>query len=58
MPTKQNTEPDPLVEVLTRKPNGHETVHRFRATDEAAARAAVVEAGVPHAQIVEATQVG
>lgn len=53
MPTKQPTEPDPLFEVLTRKPNGHETVHRHRAKDAAAAQAAVVQSGVPETYVVE-----
>ena len=40
-------------EVLTRKPDGHETVHRFAAADAEEAKAQAVEAGVPADQIVE-----
>ena len=38
---KQTADPDPLFEVLTRRPDGHETAHRFRAKDAAAATAEV-----------------
>jgi hypothetical protein len=42
-------------EVLTRRPDGHETVHRFQAADEEAAKEAAVESGVPADEIVQAT---
>jgi hypothetical protein len=38
-------------EVLTEAPNGHRTVHRFRAASLADARSAV-EAGLPHGSTV------
>jgi hypothetical protein len=41
-------------EVLTRRPDGHETVHRFAAADAEEAKAQAVEAGVPANQIVDA----
>jgi hypothetical protein len=41
-------------EVLTRRPDGHETVHRFEAADAEEAKALAVEAGVPADQIVDA----
>jgi hypothetical protein len=42
-------------EVLTRRPDGHETVHRFQAADAGKAKAAAVESGVPADQIVQAS---
>lgn len=42
-----------LYEVLTRRADGHETIHRVVASTEAAARKAVLESGVPDDQIVE-----
>jgi hypothetical protein len=47
----------PVFEVLTRRPDGHETVHRNRADDQADARRQVLDAGVPAEQIVEVVQV-
>ena len=47
----------PVFEVLTRRPDGHETVHRNRAADEADARRQVTDAGVPEEQIVEVVRV-
>jgi len=50
--------PEPLYEVLSRTPLGHETVHRLRAKDAVAARAAVIDGGVPESQVVEVVQAG
>jgi hypothetical protein len=47
-------EQDSVFEVLTRRPDGHETVHRFQAADEKAATDAAISSGVPADQIVEA----
>ena len=58
--TERNTMPTslaPLFEVLTRRPDGHETVHRLRAPDADSARAQVVESGVPADMVVEVVQV-
>lgn len=57
MPTKQSADLAPLFEVLTRKPNGHETVYRLRAKDDTSATAAVVHSGVPEDQLVEVKRV-
>ena len=45
-------------EVLTRRPDGHETVHRFAAADAMAAKAQAVEAGVPADQVDAAVEDG
>jgi hypothetical protein len=47
----------PVFEVLTRRPDGHETVHRHRAESAEDARRAVLDYGVPEEQIVEVLQV-
>jgi hypothetical protein len=45
-------------EVLTRRPDGHETVHRTTTADERSAREHVVSLGIPREQIVEVRDVG
>lgn len=55
MATKRETSASALrrFEVLTRRPDGHETVHRATTADERSAREFVVSLGVPREQIVE-----
>jgi hypothetical protein len=57
MATAQRADSDRRFEVLTRRPDGHETVHRIRAKDAAAATAALVDSGVPQDQVVEVVEV-
>jgi hypothetical protein len=59
MPAKRQTGTEALrrFEVLTRRPDGHETVHRTTTTDERSAREHVVSLGIPRDQIVEVRDV-
>jgi hypothetical protein len=69
--TKQNSEQDhpegtepagqdapaPMFEVLTRRSDGHETVHRFWAQDEEEALDQFRERHLPEDQVIEVNQV-
>jgi hypothetical protein len=46
----------PLYEILSRRPDGHETVHRVEAKDTTAAKQVVIERGLPEDQVVEVTK--
>jgi hypothetical protein len=53
-PSRQNS--IRCIQVVTRRPDGHETVHRLRAKYAEAATAGVVESGVPTTEVVEVVQ--
>jgi hypothetical protein len=58
MPNSKQQSPSPepgLYEVLSRRADGHETVHRVRARSEAEARQLVADGGVPESDVVKAS---